>query len=98
MTNIFGGENQKQETDQQSFGQPGSGWDHTEAGVREAILEQELHALKDALSEKTQEAQALMNELEQVNNIIEQLKQTRQDSSDDHVIQMNAGMLESSSH
>lgn len=41
------------------------------------ILEKELRQMRNALSEKTQEAQILMQRLEQANRIIEQLRQQR---------------------
>lgn len=54
-----------------------SKWKQLQPAVRETLLEKELHHMRNALSEKTQEAQILMQRLERANRIIEQLRQQR---------------------
>lgn len=54
-----------------------SKWKQLQPAVRETLLEKELHRMRSALSEKTQEAQILMQRLERANRIIEQLRQQR---------------------
>lgn len=54
-----------------------SQWNQLEPTMRMSLLEKELHQMRAALSEKTQEAQLLMQQLEQANRIIEQLQRRR---------------------
>ena len=51
------------------------------SAIKEASLESELQQLRSALSEKTKDAQRLMQELERANRIIEQLRQRQQQST-----------------
>lgn len=60
-----------------SIGSSESQWNQLEPTIRMSLLEKELHQMRAALSEKTQEAQLLMQQLEQANRIIEQLQRRR---------------------
>lgn len=54
-----------------------STWKQLQPAVRQSLLEKELRQTRNALSEKMQEAQILMQRLEQANRVIEQLRQQR---------------------
>jgi len=60
-----------------SVGPSESQWNQLEPNLRMSLLEKELLQMRAALSEKTQEAQLLMQQLEQANRIIEQLQRRR---------------------
>lgn len=63
-----------------NIGSSESQWNQLEPTIRMSLLEKELHQMRAALSEKTQEAQLLMQQLEQANRIIEQLQRRRTQS------------------